>query len=313
MCAREIAITDAFDIEGSNVVRKLEQGELFEVLEGPEEDPQTQVKRVRGRALRDGTSGWVTLKGNQGTPFLKPREKPFLCAMSEATLHAEFSTDSRAVRKLVKDEILELVEGPREEVSESEVIVRAKASSDGTEGFFTLTDAVGQSYAALSTKLFVCRSTIAMTDVFELDSCKVVRKVDVGEALEVIGGQEKADEEKAITRLQFRAVRDGKEGWVTLKGNQGTVYVETSTSHYVLAREAVLREGAAKDSAALRPLKAGEAVEALDAPQEVKRDPRMGVCARALQDGKSGWVIFPPGPGAPVKPWSAPKAAAPTA
>jgi len=301
-CQREIAITDVFDIEGSNMVRKLESGELFEVLEGPVEDEKSQVKRVRGRAVRDGTVGWVTVKGNQGTPFLKPRDKPFLVATREAAMHAEFNSSSPVVRDLVKEEALELLEGPRDEAVDTEMLLRARASSDGSEGYLVLRDAAGAASAELSTSLFVCRSTIAMTDVFNIEECKVVRKVEVGEALEVVGGKdEKGDDDKAIKRLQFRAVRDGKEGWVTLKGNQGTVYVEKSTSHYVVSREAVLREGTLRTSAALRPLKVGEAVEALDAPVEVKPDARMGVLVRA-QDGKSGWVVFEKGPNAPVMP-----------
>jgi hypothetical protein len=54
-CAQSIMVTDSHDIADSKDVRKLEPGELWEVLEGPVEDPETKVSRVRGRAVRDGT------------------------------------------------------------------------------------------------------------------------------------------------------------------------------------------------------------------------------------------------------------------
>merc|ERR1712060_810309 len=63
-CEREIAITKDFDLNSSITIRNLEKGELFEVLEGPKEDAAMKVMRVRGRAVRDSTTGWVTIKGN---------------------------------------------------------------------------------------------------------------------------------------------------------------------------------------------------------------------------------------------------------
>mmetsp|Transcript_93948 Transcript_93948/g.289726 ORF Transcript_93948/g.289726 Transcript_93948/m.289726 type:complete len:1988 (+) Transcript_93948:65-6028(+) len=303
-CEKDVAITDGLDVSTAKTLRKLEQGELFEVLEGPKEEAGTKAMRVRGRALRDSATGWVTLKGTQGTPFLKQREKPFLWVAREANLLSKFDEESKVVRPLQRDEVLELLEGPREEVSSSEVHLKMTACKDASAGWLTLRDLAGTTFASTSPKVYVCRSTIAMTDVFDIASCKVVRKVDIGEALVVVEGQqEQSDAEKSIKRLKFRGTKDDREGWVTLQGNQGTVYVEPSKSHYVIEKQTAVRQSLEKDSAVVRQLSTGEVVEGVDAPKEVRPDTKMGVKARSLEDGKAGWITFAPGPMAPVKPW----------
>jgi len=303
-CTKTIAITDVFDIGEASTVRKLEVGEVFEVLEGPREEGETKVPRVRGRALRDGKEGWVSVTGNQGANFLKAAEKPFLKCVSEAPLHEGFADGSKEVRKLEVDEVLELLEGPREETTKAELLLRGNACKDGAVGWITLRDAAGGTSASSSKDHFVCRSTIAMTDNFDIRECKVVRKVDVGETLQVIRDKgEKEDENIEITRLQFKSLRDDKQGWVTLKGNQGTVFMEPSMSHYVVDREAVtMREGAARDSAPIRELGKGEVFEALEEPKEEKPELKLGLRARALSDSKAGWVLFSSSRPAPLRP-----------
>jgi len=302
-CIKPTAITEKLSIEGSATLRKLEQGEVFEVLEGPSEDAASKVSRVRGRALKDGVTGWVSVRSNHGVTFLKPTEKPFLRVAKETVMHKQFDTASPEVTKLQQDEVLEFLEGPREEAVGSEVILKGSVSTDGAVGWITLKDAKGTIFASLSNSLYVCKSTIAMTDNFDIRACKVVRKVDIGEALEMIGGQsEKEDSKIEIKRLQFRAMRDGKEGWVTLKGNQGTVFAEASKTHYIVAKDLDLREGVAKDSTVIRQLKAGEAFEGKEEPQEEKPDAKLGVCTRALSNSKQGWILFTPCPNAPLLP-----------
>lgn len=305
-CATAIAITSAFDFSEAKTLRKLELGEVFEVLEGPVEDTETGVSRVRGRALRDGVTGWVSVKGNQGTPFLKPSEKPFMCvAATGQELQETLDVSAPTVKQLQRDEVLELLEGPRQDTPPSQLVLRGAASSDSAEGWITLRDSAGDASAvAKSDNLYVCRSAIAMTDSFDIKSCQVIRKVAKGETLLVIGGREgKEDAEVEITRLQFRAAKDGVEGWVTLKGNQGTVFLDVSGVHYTMTREVVLRAGKERDAAVVRRLQAGEAFAGAGEPEEEQPPARFVLRARALEDGASGWVSFSSGGGAPLRPW----------
>jgi len=285
----------------SDKVRQLAKGELFEVLEGPV-DSEDGVKRVRGRALRDGSAGWVTLKAGEDAPFLKPREKPFLCVTQPATLYEGFDAESSTVRPVQQDEVLELLEGPRPLEVASEMALHVSGSKDGKAGWITLRDSAGNTLASPAKNLYVCKSTIAMTDAFDIQNCKVLRKVDVGEALEVVGSGQ-TDTDKDISRMLFRAVRDGKEGWVSLKGNQGTVYVAPSDVHVVADRAISLRAGAARESDVLRQIDAGEVLHSKEPAKEVRPEQKMGARARTLEDGKAGWIVFAPGPKAPIKPW----------
>jgi len=61
--------------KSSEVIRRVEPGELVEILDGPMKDAETEMLRVRARAESDGAVGWVTIKGSQGTLYLAPRTK----------------------------------------------------------------------------------------------------------------------------------------------------------------------------------------------------------------------------------------------
>jgi len=293
ICEKGVAITDGFDIGSSSTLRKLMEKESWEILEGPREDPETKVQRVRGRALRDGVTGWVSVKGNQGSQFLKATVKPFMSCKESADLHESFASTSPVVRSLRVGEVLEMIEGPREEDVKSEKFLQGTAAKDGAKGWITLQSSEGVTSALQSKDFYVCKSLIAMTDVFDLNKCKVLKKVEPGDVLEVIGSEESKEDTKVeVSRLQFVSAADGKQGWVTLKGNQGTVYMERSTSHYRVDRETELRAGAAKDARVVRKLQAGEAFEAPEPPIEERPPARLGTLARAVDDQAQGWLVF---------------------
>merc|ERR1712157_631072 len=70
-CVKSTVLSEEVAIK-AKTLRRLEDGEIFEGLEGPTRDDTCSVQRVKCRALSDGVTGWVTLQGNQGTPFLTP-------------------------------------------------------------------------------------------------------------------------------------------------------------------------------------------------------------------------------------------------
>merc|ERR1712194_652683 len=106
-CVKTVAVTETFDIE-SKQVRKLALNEVFEILEGPKEDKETQVQRVRGRALRDGAEGWVAVTNAQGSTFLKSIEKPFVWCSVEAGLMNDVTGSAKKIRQVARGEVLEL-------------------------------------------------------------------------------------------------------------------------------------------------------------------------------------------------------------
>jgi len=234
--------------------------------------------------------------------FLKQAEKPYLLVAKNAPLRANSDDSSAEVRALVLGEELEVVEGPRQNAAAPEVQLHCIASKDGTQGWITAQSSKAVN-ASPSKAMYICKSVIAMTDVFDLTKCKILKKVAVGETLQVVGAPDgQHDQKRDINRLRFRSMKDGQEGWVSLKGNQGTVYLEVSTSHYVVESAVTLRTESQEGSEALRQLEVGEAVEVVEPPVENQPAPKMIIYVRAVSDGKCGWIIFSSGTPPPVKP-----------
>ena len=75
---RTIAYTDECNITTCKTLRKGEQGEIVEVLEGPVTDEANGMTRIRAKSLKDDdtTVGWITLSGSKGTAFLEKCQKP---------------------------------------------------------------------------------------------------------------------------------------------------------------------------------------------------------------------------------------------
>ncbi|CAK9063677.1 unnamed protein product [Durusdinium trenchii] len=318
VCIKEISMTSDFHIQISDRLRKLLAQEVVEIFEGPRDDEEAAVQRVRCRALKDGQVGWVTTKGNQGTAFLKPREKPVLQVLREADLREMMPLDAAKLGQLQVDEKLELLEGPREETFQPQIFLQSD------DGFVSL-EALEATGTTCSTKHFVCRATIAMTDVHDISDCKVLGKIHVGELLEAVDEPEPplVDDEaapattsgrvtqpsstssgsKTLPRRRFRSKTLEKEGWVTLQGNAGTVYLEQSVQHFVLCGPVPLLSSPNKDGLLKRMLEEGEL---LAVKQKVTKTipPQVMMQVRSLDDARrSGWLSFVAGPDAPVKPW----------
>jgi hypothetical protein len=74
---KSIAFTDVLDISKCKTLRKIEIGEVLEMLEEPQKHDATGTTRLRAKALAEPiVEGWVTLSGNQGSSFLEKTKKP---------------------------------------------------------------------------------------------------------------------------------------------------------------------------------------------------------------------------------------------
>jgi hypothetical protein len=72
---------------------------------------------------------------------------------------------------------------------------------------------------------FICASVVSITDVLKLKEGKTVRKLELNEIVEALEEPVK-EETVGLMRVKVRAEKDGKEGYITLSGNQGTRYLE---------------------------------------------------------------------------------------
>merc|ERR1719456_1917999 len=102
-------MTQTFDLAPGQVVRKVEPGELLEVLEGPTADPETDLKRSRSRALRDGASGWISILGNKGGTLMKSAPKPIMTCTADVRLLEAFDPSSQELQKVKLGDVFELL------------------------------------------------------------------------------------------------------------------------------------------------------------------------------------------------------------
>ncbi|CAE8615675.1 unnamed protein product, partial [Polarella glacialis] len=116
-----------------------------------------------------------------------------------------------------------------------------KACSDGAVGWFTLQGSNGELNAKVDKKYYTCTTGIAMTDVQNIKCCKVLRKLEVGEVLGLEEGPE-VDKDSGVTRIRVVSTKDNLSGWVTIKGNAGTLYAEESSKMYTILRNAPLQK-----------------------------------------------------------------------
>jgi len=288
---KEIALTNVFDVNTCKTFRKTEKEELLEVLEGPVVDENLGLTRVFVKSVVDGTSGWVTVKGNQGTPFLREVEKSFYACQKEIALQSKFKSDAGEggiVRTLKEDEILELLEGPREEEVAEVIRARVKASKDDAQGWVTLKDKSGTALAEMSTTLYTCKASVAITDIDDIRKSKLIGKLACGDTFEVIGDLKDL---AGITRARGKDIKGGMEGWLTLKGNAGTVFAEPISNHYCVRRELELQKRlGATSTDTIRTLEVGETFQVFEGPTSEKVAPDAHVKVRALSDKAVGWV-----------------------
>lgn len=299
---RDITITDEFEIQSAKKVRKLEIGEVIEALGETKEDSGLGLERVQCRAINDGTTGWVTVKSSAGSSYLERAKKPFLFIGDSIQMRESIDVDSAIVRELKPGEVVELVQGPREERTGSDLRVRGAACTEDTTGWLQVRDKAGKVLAKPSSTIYKCTEAIAMTDVSDFTNCEMVRRIDSGEALEMLSTPEFKAPEGGF-RKKFRACRDGAEGWVTVQGSQGTTYVKQASKHYVCVEASPVHAGLGAESAVVKVLMPGEAFAAFEEPKEVSGGERLtSYSVRAVTDAKEGWVTCTAA--GQVQPWT---------
>merc|ERR1712217_961605 len=196
-------------------VRKLSVGELFTVEEGPTEEKESGITRVKGKCLKDDLVGWVTVKGNAGTQYAEASSKHY-CVLQEVPLTKLFPTakPGEEVRKLSKGEAMQVLEGPREEKFNPEVRVKVKAASDGACGWIPLKKDTVRPW----TPYYKCKSKVPLHSTLAVDGAEVVRDVAVGESFELIEGPA---EDGKVLRIKAKADKDGAVGWITVRDAEG--------------------------------------------------------------------------------------------
>lgn len=140
---KEIVITTTLSIKEGKTNRRLEVGEVVEILEGPV--MEGEMSRVRARAVRDGVEGWVTVEGNAGTHFLEDGGGVYK-VVKETILTESFEIgapkeEARKIkdttRKLKVGELVDVREWEKKDESTGLTRMKCKVRLDGLVGYLT--------------------------------------------------------------------------------------------------------------------------------------------------------------------------------
>jgi len=146
--SKDTVLTGSLSIKASDAKRRLEEGEVVELLGHPTAEGEVEdVKRVLCKALKDGVEGWVTLSGNSGSSFLEPYTPTFK-VVKETIMTQTFELDSdekdaAEPRKLRIGEIVEVLIWPMKEEKSGLHRLRCRSRPDGLVGWATATGNAG--------------------------------------------------------------------------------------------------------------------------------------------------------------------------
>jgi len=115
----------------------------------------------------------------------------------------------------------------------------------------------GEAFAEPGRSCYTIVAAIALTDAMDIKNCKVLRKLDRGEVLMALEGPTD-DGNSGVQRIRVSAMKDKAEGWVTIKGNAGSVYAEETGKNYNMTKESILQKKFQSDSETIRTLAVGE-------------------------------------------------------
>jgi len=220
VCKASIVITTAFDITEGKAIRRLEQGETLEILEGPTEDGVRGLSRIKAKTKSDGKEGWVTMKGNQGTTYVQETTRHYVC-LRPVALESRFQSGTSTLRTLEEGEVFEASDEPTIEKKEGPNRIKGRSLTNGSIGWFTL----GAKNVQPWSPHYQCAQATTMTDRLEIKEAKTVRKLEAGERLTALAAPV-LEAGSNITRVRARAEKDGKIGFVSIRGNQGTHLLE---------------------------------------------------------------------------------------
>merc|ERR1719379_390995 len=132
-----------------------------------------------------------------------------------------------------------------------------------------------------------------MTDVISIKESKVMRRIEVSEVVDIIEGPI-TEEHVGVPRVHARCMKDGLEGWITVAGNQGTVFLRPGGDLFRVAKETALTISFELDiedlEAVTRTLKVGELVELREWPRRDDKSGLMRMRGRCRSDGRVGWI-----------------------
>mmetsp|Transcript_78760 Transcript_78760/g.218910 ORF Transcript_78760/g.218910 Transcript_78760/m.218910 type:complete len:908 (+) Transcript_78760:117-2840(+) len=137
---------------------------------------------------------------------------------------------------------------------------------------------------------------VAFTDKLALKESSTVRVVNSGEVVKVLEGPVR-EEESGVVRVRAKAQKDDVQGWITVRGNKGTTFLEMGGALYKVVRETILTDDFKLDGATralkdtTRKLKVGDVAEVREWPRKEEASGLVRMkCRLRVVGGPVGWA-----------------------
>ncbi|CAE7402712.1 unnamed protein product [Symbiodinium natans] len=281
-CREELLLQGAFEAT-SNEAGKLHAGQVVEVLEGPRREPATECLRMKGRAVKDGKVGFITVKDAAGNDLIESI-KVLVCRMG-TTLTTDLDvSSSKTVRKVEIGEVFEALESAKEDEKRKLSRVKVRTWRDDKEGWVTLTGNSGTTFVEESEQHHIVKKTLPLEAGFKSGSAQIrlLEEKEVFEMLEAPKTEKKEGDQRMRGRLA-----DKSEGWFTL-----SKFLTPWSPRYRCTRSIDLTESLGADGAVVRKLHSGELVEALELPHFDDAQGVVRVRVRVEKDNTLGYATI---------------------
>jgi len=205
-------------------------------------------------------------------------------------------------KKETEDEEEKKEEEQNEEKEEEPAGEKVDLSADDIVKAFEYLDEEGdgklsrESFQRLTKKFMKVVKETAMTSSMGIVGGKALRKLEANEVVEVLKGPVK-DDSMRVSRVFCRTAKDNLEGWVSVAGNQGTVFLQEDSAKFKVCKKSVLNdtfepaEGGEGDDS--KTIYSGAIIEVYDFPKKHEESGafrmRGRVQGRSAKDG-IGWV-----------------------
>ena len=130
-----------------------------------------------------------------------------------------------------------------------------------------------------------------MTEKLEVNGSQTVHQLKVGEIVEMLEGPEKEASIK-VFRAKGKVIGEDKEGWVTVAGNLGTIFLQEGGHLWKVLRSSELFETFedVPPKGGIRKLKEAEVLEVLCWPKKDEASGLSRLKVKAKLDGAIGWI-----------------------
>jgi len=139
-CLKRALVTDIVDIKSCKKLKAIEPEEIVQVMEKHTVCEKTGLVRFKGRT-DDGTEGYLTIKGNKNTLYLKLQQNWYR-VVKETVLTGAFEMSGvKVIRRLREGDFLRELSHPQLEEKSGLYRMKAQSVLDNEIGWVTLKNA----------------------------------------------------------------------------------------------------------------------------------------------------------------------------